>query len=407
MTSATWDALGQHAKQAMDEGRFAEAAGRYQQLCRLISTSPSLWNLLGIASHRAGQISQAIAAFRHAIALAPDVQDYRFHLAMSLLISGQFREGWRQFEHRPGGRFCQRRRREHPLWNGEPLTGKTLILAAEQGIGDTIHGIRFAQLVKERFGGTILLQAPRSLLPLLASCRHLDGFIGRDEPLPSFDCFVPLWSIPSLVDYDPAVEPVEIPYVFPQAGTLAEAARRMLAPGRRRVGIAWQGDPTYPADAFRSIPLRAFAPLAEVPDVSLISLQKGFGTEQIPAFQAVHALIVPQPTLDDANAAFMGTASFLKQLDLVVTSDSALAHLAGAIGVPCWVPLPPVPDWRWGLAGERSVWYPSLRLFRLNGGIEERPMAAGLDWAPVMQEIAAAMTQRTTGVSKASSILDG
>src|SRR5262249_2866677 len=244
--------------------------------------------------------------------------------------------------------------------------------------------IRYAPLVRQR-GGTVVVECQPPLVPLLRGCPGIDHLLARGAGLPACDVQVPLLSLPGVFQTTLATVPADVPYLFADAA-LGERWRRELGGDEAfKVGIAWQGSPSFPGDRLRSIPLTQFAPLARIEGVRLYGLQKGPGREQIrPAPAATPALVDLGERLDEQGA-FLDTAAVMKSLDLVVTSDTAIAHLAGALGVPVWVALSVGADWRWLLDREDCPWYPTMRLFR-----QRRPD----DWDEVFERIAAELRRR-------------
>src|SRR5262249_37202862 len=210
-------------------------------------------------------------------------------------------------------------------------------------------------------GGRVLVECQPALCWLLSRCPGIDRLLPRGAPLPAFDVQAPLLSLPGLLGAGPDRVPARLPYLFADEGLLEHWKRQLSgsgsSPPRCRVGIAWQGSPTYGKDRERSIPLAHFGALARVPGVQLVSLQKGPGAEQLAGLAGRFAVTDLGGGLDEAAGAFMDTAAVMKGLDLVVTSDTAVPHLAGALGVPVWVALSLVPDWRWLLGRQDSPWY--------------------------------------------------
>jgi hypothetical protein len=198
----------------------------------------------------------------------------------------------------------------------------------------------------------------------LSRCPGVDKLIGAGDALPAFAFFAPLLSLPCLLQTSLQTIPAKVPYIFADPKLVEKWSRRLASVKGFKVGICWQGSPKYRLDRQRSIPLHHFAPLAEVPGVTLISLQKGFGTEQISDIRDRVPVLDWGSELDSATGAFEDTAAVMMGLDFVVTSDTAIAHLAGALGVPVWVALAAVPEWRWHLDREDCPWYPTMRLFR-------------------------------------------
>jgi hypothetical protein len=210
----------------------------------------------------------------------------------------------------------------------------------------------------------VLVEIPDSLLPLLAGCRGIDQLIARGSALPDFAVQAPLLSLPGTLGTTLATIPATIPYLFAPP-ELVDHWRRELATLRAfKIGIAWQGNPDFGDDHYRSIPLAQFAPLSRLVGVQLISLQKGPGTEQLARVVESFPVVDLGSKLDETSGAFMDTAAVMKSLDLVISSDTAIAHLAGGLGVPVWVALSRVPEWRFLLDRDDSPWYPTMRLFR-------------------------------------------
>ncbi|MDX1948749.1 MAG: tetratricopeptide repeat protein [Pirellulaceae bacterium] len=377
-------------------GQVPAAIAAWQAAIRLRPSYAEAHDNLGQLLKEAGQLDEAIRCFRQALAVRPDYAEAHLNLGLSLaeqgrhdealscydaalqvrpdlaqahvkrghvhLLSGDFAQGWREHEWRLRCDDFEARDFAQPRWNGESLAGRTILLHAEQGLGDTIQFIRYAPLVSLR-GGQVIVECQRPLAKLLAGFEGVDQLVPRGEPLPEFAVQAPLLSLPHLFGTTLHTIPAAVPYLRAEPQRIERWRQRIGESPGFRIGIAWQGNPAYRLDKLRSIRLARFAPLAAVPGVRLISLQKNLGSEQI-------AELRDQFTVEDFSAeldlegAFLDTAALMTALDLVVTSDTSLAHLAGALGVPTWVALPVDPDWRWLLAREDSPWYPSMRLFR-------------------------------------------
>ena len=275
-----------------------------------------------------------------------------------MLILGDYAEGFAEYEWRWQCSDIVRPTGTKPLWRGEPIAGKTILLIPEQGLGDTIQFIRFAAKVKA-LGATVVFRCPTPLLKLFADVPWINVLIPFEETLPSFDMYLTLMSLAAVLRISlediPGIQPVPYLRADPE---LVERWRDRLglrAPGELYVGIFWQGNPNHANDRARSAPLEAFLPLATVPGVKLISLQKGRGVEQIaPLADRLAILDYRDYTL------FEDTAALMSLLDLVVTIDSAPAHLAGALGVPTWLAVARDSDWRWLVGRDDSPWYSSL-----------------------------------------------
>ncbi len=339
---------------------------------------------LGIALKEDGHLTEAVASLRDALLLDPGSADIHWNLGLALLLGGEFEEGWREYEWRRMIPEIGVRQFDRPSWDGSLFKGKTLLVHAEQGLGDSLQFIRYAALAKER-GGVVKFESPKPLARILAGCSSIDRIIPRGEPIGDFDIHIPLLSLPMIFATGPATVPAEIPYLSPDPDLVAHWGERLERDGNFRIGICWQGNPSYKADARRSVPLEHFAPLGTVEGVSLYSLQKEFGTKQLAAFGAEHGIIDLGPELDEDHGAFMDSLAVIKHLDLVITSDTAMPHLAGAVGCEVWMALAHVPDWRWGMAGETTPWYPTMRFYRQH--------RAG-DWGGVFDAIKCALEDR-------------
>ncbi len=368
-------------------GRFAKAVGLIGEALRIRPQPASAYvahGNLGYALQQLRRLDEALASYDKAISLKSDYADAHFNRSLLLLLAGRFDEGWHGYEWRKkkkgpvGNRTFPR-----PLLAGlDDIDGKTVLVHAEQGLGDAIQFCRYARLLQER-GAIVLLAPPRVLRRLFASLGGGIRLVDPDQPDLSFDYHVPLMSLPLLLGTSLATIPAKAPYLHADAEDIARWRRRLGDKGLK-IGICWQGSPSNTGNARRSFPVTCFASLARQPGVRLISLQKGDGTEQLDALprdMAVETL----GDFDAAGNAFVDTAAVMNCLDLVITSDTSVAHLAGALGVPAWIALNHVPDWRWMLDRADSPWYPSVRLFRQK--------AAG-DWQGVFEEIERALLER-------------
>jgi hypothetical protein len=292
---------------------------------------------------------------------------------------GDFERGWEEYEWRWKKAKVTPRDFPQPLWDSSALEGRTILIHTEQGLGDTLQFIRYVPLVKQR-GGTVIVECPASLGQLLASCAGIDRLIASGAPLPPFDVHAPLLSLPRIFGTTLANVPAEVPYLSADPALVEYWRSELSSVAGIKIGIAWQGNPRFPADCMRSIPLTHFTPLAQVDGVRLFSLQKGTGSAQLAAVASYLPVIDLADRLDETSGGFMDTAAVMKNLDLVVTSDTSIAHLAGALGVPVWVALALGGDWRFLVGREDSPWYPTMRLFR------QTQMG---DWDSVFERIAA------------------
>jgi hypothetical protein len=280
---------------------------------------------------------------------------------MCRLGEGDYAGGWAEYEWRWKCEGFTQASVDVPVWDGGELAGRTLLVHSEQGLGDTLQFVRYLRLVEARSRRTVLEVQP-PLVPLLVQ----SGFrnvIAKGSPLPPVDLRVVLMSLPGIFHTTLETIPGSVPYLAADPA-LIEKWRDILAGSDTfKIGIAWQGSTIYQADRLRSIPLAAFQSLA-MPGVELVSLQKGFGSEQLDAITGKFRVRDFGNDLDREHGAFMDTAAIMKNLDLVITSDTVTAHLAGGLGVRAWVALPFAPDWRWHHDRDDSPWYASLQLFR-------------------------------------------
>ena len=350
------------------------------------ATAENLTNT-GIVLKLLGRYREAATAFGRALTCNPDDPSARFALAFLHLTLGEFAAGWPLYEARfdvpalgnPARHFSA------PRWNGsEPLEGKTLLVHAEQGLGDVIQFCRYLPLLAAH-GVPVVFEVMPSLKPLLRTLRGAIHLVGRGEPLPPVDYYCPLLSLPLALNTRLDTIPARVPYLAAEPERIAHWTQRLRALPGLRVGIAWQGNPVVEKLVWargRSIPLAALGPLAQLPGVCLVSLQKGPGLEQLRDVPFRERIVDLSSELDRGPDAFLDTAAVMADLDLVISSDTSVAHLAGALGRPVWVVLAASPEWRWGLERSDSPWYPTMRLFR---------QTADRDWTVVVAAIVEAL----------------
>jgi tetratricopeptide (TPR) repeat protein len=367
-----------------DHGRLEEAIAAFRQAIVLDPKLAEAHNNLGKALGDLGQTDRAIAAFRDSIALDSAYAEAHLNLAISLLARGELPEGWAEYEWRWNARdFAgMRRNTMAPQWDGSPLHGRTLLLQTEQGLGDAIQFIRYLPTVT-RCGGPVIVECHpqvRTLFQRMAgTCVPIPQVISRGEALPPFDLHCPLLTLPFVLKTTLDTIPVQVPYLFPDEEEVERWGQRLNALGAGlKIGVAWAGSPTNKLDQTRSLSLDRLAPLAaEVSGVIFISLQKGPAASQAKS---------PPPgmKLIDWSDEFSNfrDAALMANLDLILTVDTSVAHLAGALARPTWVLLSFVPDWRWLMHREDSPWYPTMRLFR---------QTSRGDWESVIRRLAQAL----------------
>jgi Tfp pilus assembly protein PilF len=369
------------------QGNLEPACDAYRRALALREDLAGVHSNLGLALADLGQLEIAMKHYRRAIELNPDSADAHNNISLALLLQGQFAEGWMHHEWRwrVQGLPIGVRHFERPPWRGEPLNEARILLHAEQGAGDTVQFVRYAPLVVAR-GGRVLLEVQPELKRFMLTMSGVEQVISRGDPIPVFTRHCPLLSLPLVFGTELDTIPSEVPYLRPDANELENwNARFRIFPGLH-VGLVWGGRPEHRVDRKRSIPLAAFAPLATVDNVVYFSLQKGPAAAQItepPAGLVLHDIAA------DLND-FADTAAAIAALDLVITVDTSVAHVAGALGKRVWILLPHVPDWRWLLDREDSPWYPTARLFR-------QPMAGA--WASVFERVVEELRRLTTEIS--------
>lgn len=340
--------------------QFAAAIAAYREAIRIKPDFAEAHSNLGVVLRSQGRLDDALAAYDKAIELAPESPEPHWNRAVTLLLAGDFERGWAEYEWRHRQPWARPRRCTQPRWDGHDLAGKTILLHAEQGLGDTIQFVRYAPLVAAR-GGKVLLECQSELRDLLGNLPNVSQVVPAGEPLPAFDVHCPLMSLPGVFATRLDAIPDRVPYLEADA-RLVEACRPRFAEhgNRPRVGLVWAGRPEHLSDCQRSMLLAELAPLAAVRSVDFYSLQTGRAAGQISAVPHGLQLIDLAPELNS----FANTAALVHHLDLVISVDTAVAHLAGAMGKPVWLLLPFVPDWRWMLNRSQSPWYPTMRLFR-------------------------------------------
>jgi len=353
-------------------GYAQEAIDSYCQALRL-KPNPDGFRNLGNALLGQGRFEEALACYDQVLSLAPEDYQAHWNRALLFLLDGQFERGWQEYEWRWKQRDIQPRCFPQPAWDGGPLNGRTILLYAEQGLGDTLQFIRYAPRVKEA-GGRVVVECQARLLPLLAGYPGVDDWVETGSAPPPVDLHAALLSLPRLFHTDLSSIPAAVPLAADPAR--AAAWRKRIPPGA--VGLCWAGSSTHKNNRNRSLTLDQFAPLARIPGLKLVSLQRG---------PEMAALAAPPPGLHIFNAEeqardILDSAAIIANLDLVITVDTLVAHLAAGLGKPVWNLVGHLPDWRWLLGRPDSPWYPTMRLFR-----QPRPG----DWPAVIEAVAEAL----------------
>ncbi len=365
------------------------AAGRHEEALRtglraveMAPEDPLALGNLGIIHYSRLEITEALACAERALARLPDHANAHFLRAEALLLSGDWAAGWEEYEWRfrlPGAARSLPETDE-PAWDGAPLPDGRLLLVADQGFGDAIQFCRYIPWAAAR-AKEIVVACSREIMPLMAQFPAVRQVVDRWEACGRFDAYAALSGLPRLHGTRPGTIPADIPYLAADPARVEhwrERLARLLPAGLARIGLAWAGRPSHNNDRYRSMRLSTLAPLAAVPGVALVALQKGAAMAEIGDDRGPAPLLSLGPALGD----FAETMAVLDNLDLVITVDTALGHLAGAMGKPVWIMLPFAPDWRWRATGTTTAWYPSVRLFRQDWRRQ---------WPALVEDVAAAL----------------
>ncbi len=359
-------------------GRRDEAANCYRAALRIDPRYVDALVNLGGYYQKLPDAAQALACYERALAIKPDDAKAHFNRSLIWLGEGKLAEGWPEYEWRQKVAKFPVHSFDVPQWNGTPLPDKTLLVHAEQGLGDTIQFVRYLPQVRERCGRAMFMVHP-ALVEFFKQAGIADVFDDERRPPPA-DFHVPLMSLPRTFQSTLDTIPSATAYLTIEPVLVDEWRTRLTRIDGFRVGICWQGSPTLESDHLRSFPLSSLAPLANVPGVRLLSLQKVNGLEQLAALDGRFDVVDLRPEYDEERGAFLNAAAVIKNLDLVVTADTAIAHLAAALGAPVWIALPMRADWRWLQDRSDTPWYPTVRLFR---------QAKSGDWAELFARMAA------------------
>ena len=337
------------------QGKVDEAIGWYRRTLELDPRHHKACNCLCNAFFDKGELAESTAWCERALALAPDYGDARMNQCLLQLLQGDYVNGWRNYEMR--WKVYTPRTSPQPLWLGAPLNGARILLHAEQGLGDSLQFLRYVPLVQAA-GGKVMLDLPAKLHRLAAGLPGVLTLVKTGDPLPYFDCHCPLMSLPLALGTTLETVPAQVPYLSVPADALKAAEALAWPPSGFKVGLAWTGNQDHPKNHFRSVPLELLEPLLHIDGIHFFSLQMGPGAEELAARR------LPMTDLAPVTGDMADTAAQMAHLDLIITIDTSMAHLAGALARPVWVLLGYSPDWRWLLTREDSPWYPTARLFR-------------------------------------------
>jgi tetratricopeptide (TPR) repeat protein len=349
------------------QGQLDEAFAFYQKALQINPNNLESYCNIGTVMHEKGQPDEAFAFYQKALQINPNYANAHLNMAYFLLLLGNFKQGWKEFEwrwktkeylknscfHRPVN-FTQ------PILNRLDITGHTVLIYAEQGLGDEIQFIRYAPLVAQH-GTKVIIECHKEISTLLRTIEGVEQFIVQGEPLPHFDIQCPILTLPLVFNTTPENIPVNIPYISVNSILIQKWKDKIQHDNSKlKVGIVWHGNPKHKNDRNRSMPFAHFSPFAKFTDITFYSLQKGKASEQARNFSMGMKFIDLTEEIND----FSDTAALIENLDLTMSVDTSVVHLAGALGKPIWTLLPFAPDWRWMLNREDSPWYPTMRLFR-------------------------------------------
>ena len=345
-------------------------------------------NIAFTLSEQVGAYQESLHHYRKALEAQPNNVETHFCYALSLLATGNLLEGfseyewrWKRFKHQP-------RALDYPvphLWTGQPLAGKRILLIVEQGIGDTLMFIRYAKLLKEQ-GAIVFAETQKPITQFLSLCPYIDRAIAIGTLMPHFDYQIPMLNLPLIFKTTLETIPAPIPYLYAQDSLIEQWKIRLQSDKNFKIGICWRGDAAHGSHKF--MPIDYFAQLAKLDGISVYSLQKNDPSPHFTPAQQADGTSIKQfeGDFDESHGRFMDTAAVMKNMDLIITVDTSIAHLAGGLGVPTWLVLPSPAEWRWmtGIPAyeTQSPWYPSMRLFR------QKKYG---DWQDVFEEITQAL----------------
>ena len=338
----------------LKKGLLPEALTRFQSATKFAPDYGEAWSNLAVALQAEHRYEESLLAHERALSLAPDSPDIHWNRGITLLLLGNYDEGFREWEFRRSIPALRSRDFPGEDWNGGEIDGKIILVHAEQGAGDTIQFARFLPILADR-GAHVIFSVHRGLATLAETVPGVSQVIVGDDAPPQYDCQVPLLSLATRLSIDVNTIPASVPYMTPPRET---ASPLPATNADRRIGLVWAGNPRHPNDHNRSCTFHEIQALFSLPNIEWVNLQVGEQTEKAEVRSA--ALTLPEKPLTN----FAETTAVIRELDLVISVDTSVAHLAGALGHPVWILLPHAPDWRWMTERSDSPWYPTARLFR-------------------------------------------
>lgn len=356
--------------------RTEEALKWYFKMLEMLPENPAILYNIAYTYKKLNRLNDAMPYYDRVLTLQPDHIEAHFSYGLALLLTGNHNPknwelGWKEYEWRWKRDQSQAMRNySQPLWNGEPLEGKIFFLWAEQGLGDTFEFIRYAKVVKDLGASKVIVAIQKPLIDFAKNLPYIDQIINMTAKPPYFDYHAPMVSMPYLTKTGLHNTPSEIPYLYADQYLVEEWKEILSEDTNFKIGICWQGNPNYSTQflrmtvAAKSMPVHKFLPIMNLQGVSVYSLQKTTGTDQLKDLPEDAPLVVFGEDFDTTRGRFNDTAAVIKNLDLVITIDTSICHLAAGLGVPTWNLLPNPPDWRWMLDCDNTPWFPNMRLFR-------------------------------------------
>lgn len=348
-------------------GETKQAIACYENALSIDNKFPNALYNLGYTLRLEGKLTKSIPYLEEALTVQPNYPDAHIALAQAYWSLNDFNNAWKHYYYRWQIHGVDPEKLNAPLWDGSDLHGKTILLYAEQGMGDTLQFIRFAKEVKKR-GARIICKVQDPIKKLISSYPYVDIFISKESIPENIDAQAALMSIPGIINTTPKTIPAEIPYLTVDKTLINTWKQRLAHDHNFKIGICWNVDPQHEISksplSLRSVPLNSFAQLADIPGVSFYSLQKTHDQKDFNAKPATFTVHTFNPDFDEVNGRFMDTAAVIENLDLIISVDTSIIHIAGALGKPVWVILPSSPDCRWYFDGDTTPWYPTMRLFR-------------------------------------------
>jgi len=367
------EAHGNLGRALTDLGRLDEAEDRFRYILSLDPDNAAAHYGLGVAEEEKGDPEGALTAYQKAISLAPDEPDFHWNAGLVHLLKGSYEAGWQEYEWRLKRAIKLTRNVDLPRWDGGDISGKTILIQTEQGYGDTFQFIRYAQLLKDK-GARVIVECQPKTEELIARASGVDEVISRESDVPKCDLRIELLSLPKIFGTTVDQIPATLPYIKPPRPLKETWAERFVLAKGKKVGVVWRGNPLNTINPKKSVPIGEMAYICAVKGVHCFAIQLDASAEEIAALNArAHVGALGEDIFDWSD-----TASLIDAMDLIISVDTGVAHLAGALGKPTWVMLADVPDWRWMLDREDSPWYPGMRLFR---------QAAAGDWRGVTERV--------------------